>query len=52
MQFIFGLGMFFFFFFFLVFFLVFCGFPKLRVPFGGPSDKDCNILGSTLGFPY
>ena len=28
------------------------GFPKLRVPFGGPSIKDVNILGSLLGSPY
>ena len=25
-----------------------CGFPKL-VPFGGPHDKACSIVGSILG---
>ena len=28
------------------------GFLKVGVPFGGPHDKDCNILGSILGYPY
>ena len=28
------------------------GFPKLGVLFGGPYNKDYNILGSILGFPY
>ena len=27
-------------------------FPKLRVPFWGPHNKDCSILGSILGSPY
>ena len=26
-------------------------FAKLGVPFGGPNNKDYNILGSTLGVP-
>ena len=30
----------------------FRGFPKLGVPFGGPNNKDHNILGSILGSPY
>ena len=28
------------------------GFPNLGVPFWGPHNKDYNILGSILGFPY
>ena len=27
------------------------GFPKLGVPFGGPSNKDYTILGSIIGVP-
>ena len=27
------------------------GFPKLRVPFGGPNDKDYSILGLHWGSP-
>ena len=26
--------------------------PTLRVPFGGPNNRDYNILGSILGSPY
>ena len=29
----------------------FGGFPKLGVPFGGPSNKGYSILGSILGSP-
>ena len=29
----------------------FGGFPKLGVPFWGPSNKDYSILGSILGSP-
>ena len=28
------------------------GFLKLGVPFWGPNNKDCSILGSILGSPY
>ena len=28
------------------------GFPKLGVPFWAPYNKDYNISGSVLGFPY
>ena len=28
------------------------GFPKIRVPFGGPCKKDYSILGFILGSPY
>ena len=31
---------------------LFGGFPKLWVLFGGPHNKDYNILGSILGSPY
>ena len=31
---------------------VYGGFPKIRVPFGGPYNKDYSILGSILGSPY
>ena len=31
--------------------LVIWGFPKIRYLFGGPNNKDCNIWGSTIGFP-
>ena len=33
--------------------MAFCGFPKIRgTVFGDPYNKDYNILGSMLGFPY
>ena len=32
--------------------MVYGSFPKLWVPFWGPYNKDCGILGSILGSPY
>ena len=31
---------------------LYVGFPKLGVPFEGPNNMDCSILGSLLGSPH